>query len=286
MSNTGDEFFQTLIVILVCIFIIFGIPIIIGRRYGTKLFKSSYARTKATLLAFIVLILFIALIFAIPISTSKVCAYEDLDEKYELISEGTWTRVYQKNEDTVIKQFYEPGWGHKNYKHVYFPWRIFGNGICDENCALGTYMVHNWAVHHQRKNVHRRLQYSQKYGDTSGLPWVGNFEPSRNRFEMKYAGNEINATLDQKHLEQLQILNNNLTKEGWILDDMHKGNWRTDSDQNLQAIDGELYTKKEHFLGKYLFFLFDGHQYSLMSPVLKKYNSIYNWHDKRPILTQ
>ena len=91
--------------------------------------------------------------------------------------------------------------------------------------------------------------------------------------------NQENVPVDIQ--SQMNDLQNDLSRVGLSIDDMHERNFRIDNCSKIQAIDGELYTDGEVFLKSLLVRLIDGRQVRGMEPVLGC-NRVVRWVDHRP----
>jgi hypothetical protein len=90
----------------------------------------------------------------------------------------------------------------------------------------------------------------------------------------------VSENMPQDVHSQMSDLQEDLSRVGLFIDDMHAGNFRIDQDSRIQAIDGELYTDGEVFVKSLLVRLVDGHRVEGMSPVLG-YDRIVRWVDHR-----
>jgi len=193
------------------------------------------------------------------------------------IAVGMWTEIFYENEVWVTKQLFRCGWGHNDYVRHRVP--IIGSKICGKWNPLALVIIHVTMLIYQMIGVKRRIIYEDFVGalPRTKLEYTASYRYGQEWVPKKF--NQENVPVDIQ--SQMNDLQNDLSRVGLSIDDMHARNFRIDNCSKIQAIDGELYTDGEVFLKSLLVRLIDGRQVRGMEPVLGC-NRVVRWVDHRP----
>ena len=192
------------------------------------------------------------------------------------IAEGMWTEIFHEKDGWVTKQLFRCGWGHNDYTEHRVP--VIGSKICGKWNPLVLVIIHSTMLIYQMVGVKRRIVYQDFI---RALPKTKLEVGAPYRYSQQWVENGfVSENMPQDVHSQMSDLQEDLSRVGLFIDDMHAGNFRIDQDSRIQAIDGELYTDGEVFVKSLLVRLVDGHRVEGMSPVLG-YDRIVRWVDHR-----
>lgn len=257
-------FFSIIFFLLIFIFLIFYF--IFNKKYKSSIILSGI---------FIFIIIFITLV---PIPT--IFIYPDhgkyLKKNKELLVSGTWTDVYVKDKNTVIKQLGNPGIKHTNYKHVFLPTPF---RECHKlSCTIPVIIAHKVALHYTLNSLKRIIELNDK------IPYfakIYNLDEKKLRYEQEYIPYMLKNKCPNNWKEQLNDFNNLLKKYGYYIDDVHSKNFGVTKDGILKVFDCEVYTKEELKVQQQLLNIIDGSQTGKAKGYMNASNIIH-WNDGRP----
>ena len=191
-----------------------------------------------------------------------------------MIDTGTWTQIFEKTDNLVVKQLFRCGWGHNDYRNHRAP--VIGKKICGKWNPLGLVLMHNMMLIYQMIGVHRRMIYEH---EIQAIPRTY-ITSNPCRYIQDYVSYPLSPdNIPGDIVEQFMQLNNDLERCGLYIDDIHAGNVRLTENGKIRIVDGELYTDGEMFVKNILVKAIDNRVDS-MQPVLG-FNRIIRWVDHR-----
>lgn len=222
--------------------------------------------------------LLFALFLNIPIPRRKNNPESDLSLE-DKITEGAWCTVYKKsnNPKLVVKQLYFCGWGHNDYrKHKALV--IGKEKICGKWNPLILWFLHNYMLLYQMIGLKRRQRFAHMI---DALPTTYNIDYKGLRYEQTLVPKELSSeNCPEDIVEQFKKLNDDLKRCGLYLDDVHARNVRLTENNQIQLVDGELYSAGEEWIKSKLVVLVNGAMVSNMEKVLGN-DRIVAWVDHR-----
>lgn len=192
----------------------------------------------------------------------------------DTINTGTWTQIFKKTDNLVVKQLFRCGWGHNNYRDHRAP--VIGSKICGKWNPLALVLMHNVMLLYQMIGIHRRMIYEH---EIKAIPRTY-IASKPYRYVQEYVAKPLTSeNIPVDIVEQFTQLNRDLERCGLHIDDIHAGNVRLTENGEIRIVDGELYTDGEMFVKNVLVKAIDKRVDSVQ-PVLGC-NRIIRWVDHR-----
>lgn len=259
------------------IFLTIIIVIVIIIYAGVKNFQNSV--TRGIIYSIVALaILFVILNIKIE-PTSFYKDYNYLHQNLPKMVDGTWTTVYQLDDNKVLKQISAPGVSHTDFTHVSLP--SFDRKCTKLSCTLPVMMAHKYTTNIMWKSL--KKIYNGELADVKYFPKIYHMDDEKRYYIQEYIPHDLKDFCPEDFEYQLQDLQQILLQKGVFLDDVHSKNWKVDDNGVLKIIDCEVYTTAEKNIQQFLLNIIDGSQDGVAKGHQDALN-ILHWNDGRPCI--